>query len=386
MTDVFKWYAINRYSTDPLSRDYAKHPAEDQPKRSINYGLFSGEKSTIFAPGWMSYDEQFLTKGSWVTKETDKDPIPEITAQKLYDEYAQDKAQGKSIYPYTRQIRGWYAYHEDRPPYKRWLLLSKHGFPFSYNLGAAPFEKQIAGVTRLSENQCRQIGVPYSDGYYIEVHDDFCAPDLVDWYVGQHVDYLKHYPIDGFYFDMGWDTHVAPCWRHPKSGIFHGELKAVAEITNAGRAMSPGKRFFMNQNIHSPCMDLMDGVYINEGGVGINKLAADSVKFNRCTFSNLIYDGQWEQFYGKAAFKDQIVLKNMRNLSYGVLVASDQGEFQRKAADGSLLYKDYIDLMKQVNPMSLIYENDAIVFVDAEALVTGSVWADSKPRKRRALQ
>ena len=123
-------------------------------------------------------------------------------------------------------------------------------------------------------------------------------------------------------------------------------------------------------------MYYMDGIFINEGGVGANKAAIDTVKFNRPTFCNLIYDGQWEEFYGKKTFKDQIVLKNMRNLSYGISISDERGEFVRKADDGSMLYKDYLAFCKDINPMSLAYEDDSIVFIDSNPAVTGSVWVD----------
>ena len=255
----------------------------------------------------------------------------------------------------------------------RWMLKAKHGYPFSYNLGSLPVEEQLKQMNRwLPDSTAQALGYPAgSKVSMVEVHDDFCDPEFVDWYIKDKNTYLDYYGINGYYFDMGWDTHVSPCWRHPDGGIFHGELKAIAEVTNHGRQVNPANRFFMNQNIHSPCMDFIDATYINEGGVGANKLAMDSVKFNRTTFCNLIYAGQWDEYYGsKTKAAQMIVLRAMENLAHGILFSSTTAIIKEGAkAD------EYIDFAASATPLALVYENDALVFVGNDGSLNGSLWA-----------
>ena len=233
-----KWYAINRYSTDPLSRDYVKFPAEGYKKRKIDQGLFIGDHASKNYDGWMSYDEQFLTTGTWYSDCTTTHP-KQYSAEDLKARYDKQNAEGVVICPYSRQIRSWCAYHDERPPFKRWRLKAKHGYPFSYGLGAKPESEQLSAEGRIPDPLLKLLDIKPEDGWRLGVHDDFCAPDLVDWYIKQHCDYMDFYKVDGFYFDMGWDTHVSPCFTHPQSGIFHGELKAVAEIAKYGWKSDP---------------------------------------------------------------------------------------------------------------------------------------------------
>ena len=377
ITDVCKWYAINRYSTNPLSKGLVKFPKGKVKKRVFGKGNFvSKEKYEIAPLGWMSYDEQFLTEGKWYAhfhKEPNEQGLVELTPEKLKQAYDEARAQGKYTCPYTRQIRQWYAYHDDRPPYKDWMLLSKNGHPFSYFRGAVPIEEQISVQGYLPEDMWEPLGITDKKGASrLSVHDDFCNPDFIQWYVRQHIDYLKFYDVDGFYFDMGWGTHVSPCWRHPDSGIFHGELKAIVEITNFGRTMESSKMFSIDENIHSPTIMYVDAAFMNEGGLNTDKLSIDSVKFNRVSFTNLIYPGIWKKAYGKEQVEKLLITSALANLSYGITHAASAGRF----IESKEALKPFLDFSAWATPMTLVYENESIIFIPGNENITGSMWVD----------
>ena len=62
----------------------------------------------------------FPTTGTWLNfiawNDGDAKIVHEMNPEQLMGIIKKVQADGGRVYPYARQIRYWYAYHEDRPP------------------------------------------------------------------------------------------------------------------------------------------------------------------------------------------------------------------------------------------------------------------------------
>jgi hypothetical protein len=240
---------------------------------------------------------------------------------------------------------------------KRWMFLAKHGYPFSYFYGARPMPEVY-----LSDELIKLYGITRKEDApdWKDVHDDFCDPEFLTWFIGRAKAVLDTYHPDGIYWDMGWDTHVSPCSRHPDTGIHHGELRAIHDVYEYAKAKYPQMRFLINQNINSPCMLYVDGAFINEGGLGADNLSIQTNTFWQIPLTCLFYPSLWQE--------KQMMTSALRLLSYGIPYAGTGLKEQMP---------EYRNFSAMVTSLHLVWERDAVTVSPSKPEVSASVWADS---------
>lgn len=404
-SDVCKWYAENLYSSNPLTKgivalDKNRRPrtlpegnvmsgfpipgssglaaiAQSQKEGTGGHRLVSKDSmekivaatrnlkmTSLWILGCQPWDEIPRTKGEWYTSNGLKQ-----TAKKVKSETEMLKKMGYHPFFYTRQLYPHFAYFDDKPRYKKWMLRTKDGWPFNYVSGADPTPPFDLG---LLPEVAKLIGVKAKG--QIAVHADFCNDEHRDWYVKKLEKSMDFYQPAGIAWDMGWDVHTAPCYNHPATGTHHGILRAQYELDGYLKKNHPTMRKIMNQVHGSPSNNYVDGV-MYEGGLQIDKLSADSVKIYRTAMIGLYYANVFRSKY-KDRWQDEYIQRVMRNLSYGVTWGG--GDFDDIIkSDRIMSLTDLAGFSAKANNVPLVIESKAVKIQPDNSAITASVWADS---------
>lgn len=399
ITDVCRWYAQNRYSSNSQTKGMV-HLPKKFPHRTLPIGnlttgppyppsswgavkeftpldeLFHKMDCTLLWWGgndWNRWDESVLVKGSWYNVSGNK-----VSAVGIKQEVKTLQNKGYKILAYTRQLhRGW-CYFYDKPRYKRWILRGKGGWPFNEWIGARPevTAKPIqpgSGLAKWKETE------PELEGLDVEIggglHADFCNPELRKWYMDGLKKAIAYYDFDGLGWDMGWDIHVGMSADYPEVGIHHGILRLMHDMREWMKKNYPEKLFVIN-GANTPCNLYMDAGIIDEGGWRCDKLSMDAVKVYNMPVTALHYSGLYRdiKYKGFTNWHDLYLQHIMRVLSYGATFSGQAGIEVTELANAGLLEK-VLNFSARANSVPWVTESHAIEF-EPVVKVTGSVWAN----------
>ena len=407
ITDLFRWHAQNLYSSNPMTKDLVTMP-NPMPHRTIPPFNFGGNRfPDIGWPGqnmsderlkkaqalaeetgvwgfilpneWKNWDETVQTEGEWMNES-----FAMVNAKTLKADIERLQKAGLKGYAYFRQIYRSWGLYDDKPPYKKWMIRGKNGWPFSTWTG---FSNDPKAEKRPDQAPLfKKIGYPLDTPTQL-FHLDFSDPEMRAWYLTEVQRAMDYYNFDGIFFDMSWDMHVGFSGYYPDTGVHHGILKVMADSRKWLNAKYPEKKIIMNFG-HVPNQLWVDAIDI-EAGTRTDKLMLDVLKIYNMPVINLNYASLFKDMYEpshgakwyKWYFKDIL-----RLLSYGATwgghavelgVPYDMPELENRASDTRKILGKVSLFSATANSVPWVTESN-FPKVDSGGLekVTASVWAD----------
>lgn len=407
ITDVFRWHAQNLYSSNPMTADLVTMPKE-MPHRTIPPFNFSNHITPeIGWPGqnisaerlklaqviakemgfygfispnqWKKWDETVQTEGEWMNEN-----FTMVNAKTLKADIEYIQKAGFKTYAYLRQIYRSWGLYDDKPPYKKWIIRGKYGWPFNVWTGFSKDHK--AEIRKDQEPLFKELGIPLDTPSQL-FHVDFSDPELRAWYLTEVQRAMDYYNFDGIFFDMSWDMHVGFSGYYPDTGVHQGILKVIADTRKWLNSKYPEKKIIMNFG-NVPIQLWVDAIDV-EAGTRTDKLMLDVLKIYNMPVINLnyasLFKGVYEPKHGadwyKWYFKDIL-----RLLSYGATwgghgvelgIPSGMPELENRAVETRKNLGKVALFSATANSVPWVTES-GFPKIEAGGLekITASVWAD----------
>jgi len=392
--DVCLWYAQNCYSTNRLTKGLVTIPKNLKARTLLGEGNEAGgppipvrdhpayvewaQKAHLVHlwDGWTEWDEIPTLNRSWINMQGQTQ-----TEDSARSEIDERHRLGYRCYSYRRQLFPFYAYRDDRPWRKSWMLSTKPGTVFVCPSGPEPVDKLphgdilAAGIEKhLREDLGLRVVKP---GHVSFIHADFCNDECRNFYIRALENWIDKYEcLDGFAFDMGWDIHTVPCLAHPDDGTHHGIVNLMAAVYKHLEKHHRNMRVVMNMLQGSPS-NLWCHAVMFEGGVDITYEAVESVKIYRATMFAHYYLWQHKSVFGPDYVR-RLEHNMLSNLGMGVIIG--MGDAMAFAADPNFNNKlDLYALCARLSCVPLVTETGAFLVEGCSRReVYRSIFADRK--------
>lgn len=351
LADVCSWYSRSIYSSNKLSRGLVTLSADHTPRT-----LLPGNAASGYSDKCLNEQTGLHIVHLWFGK---PDEIPATGSSKesaLMEEIRSWQKRGYKVYAYFRQLALDSEFHNDSPRFREWALSPYPGMLWAWGEGPIP-----------------ETSVKWNGD--LDLAEDFCNPKYVSWYIADVKRFIDRYRPDGIAWDMGWDTYIGPCRRHPSSGINHGILRVQKEIWEYIKKKYPKMRVIQNESIGSPSMLYCDAV-MSEDGTGISAEMVANVDHYRLGLTGLYYVWIYKAIY-KDDWQRMYIHDVMRGLSLGF--AWGIGNFSVDMPDKPdlLKMKDVASFSAYVNTLHRVIETQTLDLGGNNKL-TGCVWAWGK--------
>ena len=391
--EVYQWYGQNCYSTNRLTKGIVTIPKNLKPRTLIGEGNAAGQPSwpagrdtayNDFArkakighiwDGWTEWDEVPTLQQSWISPDGKM-----RTEEEARNEVKTRHSLGYKCYSYRRQLFPAFAFRDDTPWKKDWMLYTRPGLVQIYPQGPSlldnlPYTDPVSpGV----QKHLGELGIAQpKPGFTSYIHVDMCDDECRNWYLKALEDWIDKYDcLDGFAFDMGWDLWTVPCIKHPEDGVHHGTAKFMSDMYRYLGKKHPDMRIVANMAQGEP-PNLWAHAVIFEGAPYTTPEDIESIKIYRLTLLGYYY-----VYAHRLEFKEQYAQKlyynMMSNLAQGLTIGfGDPLEF---AKDPNLNGKlDLYSLSAKLTCVPLVIESGSFL-VDGHSRreVYRSVFADSK--------
>lgn len=367
--DIYRWYASQTYSSNPLTSDIIKY---DSPKPKtlpegnvLNFQVYldfidpAGPRidlelckklkmTNLWFVYWDNWEENFPTSGEWLTMHGAR-----ISAKKLKQYIADLHSKGFKVYLYCRQMLSDRATYDDRPPYKSWIAREKDGTPMLYR------------TRPLSTKALRKAAGGDTITWY---QADFGNPDYRKWYIKGVKRCIKYYNADGVSWDMDWlDMYMRRGYSvsDPHSGIHHGLLKVQYEIYRFLKQIDPQNGVISNFGLAIPTQYYSDAIMFERGMLGQHKYMPDLVRAFRTNVVGMLYTDNYRDI--------------MKSLSLGMSWSSETRFFLKNSKEGKRLeaLKPIADFSAKTSATPLL-DTDTIHFSHPSEGVSGSAWCNSR--------